>query len=380
MKRNNLHSVGDKSIFDALCQKNKVKNEDLRELFLKRGILISSKTKREDLASEFSILIHDFDDFSALSDILGTGTRREKKSSFEVESSASRSHFREAAHDLKKMLNDGPDEVFAEVRSKEFGTEIIIKYKSFNPNKNEFSQYITKTATIEIEEINGRSNIRYPSNEDAENWAKKIPDFIKDNEEINYEIKEVSLSSITETKNRTGFFEELMKNMKNFEIEDVTDVFVHNSKHAMTASDDDTEDTIIESDSDHEASSEVEVTETRTGTHITKASLKGEGVLDSRELSDLYRRGFFISNITWHARRKNQPDSDIYVFNAEVSDPENFSGFRFQYKGFYRYKTVGEYTKQIKQPDESDERSVNKEIEEAARVTVNQITSLYEEG
>ncbi|WP_342754764.1 hypothetical protein AAGQ96_02670 [Pantoea sp. MBD-2R] len=48
-----LHSVTDKSLYDALCQP-RVTNNELRELFLERGIIISKKTDKKDLAKNFS--------------------------------------------------------------------------------------------------------------------------------------------------------------------------------------------------------------------------------------------------------------------------------------------------------------------------------------
>ena len=53
MHNNYLYSVTDKALFDAL-NTSKINSTELKDLFLSRGVIISTETKREDLALEFS--------------------------------------------------------------------------------------------------------------------------------------------------------------------------------------------------------------------------------------------------------------------------------------------------------------------------------------
>ena len=75
-----LHSVTDKSLYDALSQP-RVTNNELRELFLERGIIISKQTDKKDLAKNFSKLTHDYYVQKRISDIFGGFLRKEKKTS-----------------------------------------------------------------------------------------------------------------------------------------------------------------------------------------------------------------------------------------------------------------------------------------------------------
>ena len=63
MKTGSLYSVNDKALYDALHQSQLTKN-DLKDLFLARGIVIPSDASREDLSKYFSRLIHDYYDYN----------------------------------------------------------------------------------------------------------------------------------------------------------------------------------------------------------------------------------------------------------------------------------------------------------------------------
>src|SRR5690606_7481455 len=77
---------------------------------------------------------------------------------------------------------------------------------------------------------------------------------------------------------------------------------------------------------------------------IDKGSLKGRGVLLSKELSDLMGRGFYISRVIWQATR-NDADGSLYQFEAKFSNPEMKSRFSYAVHGYYSKKGDGDYVK-----------------------------------
>ena len=73
----NIHSVTDKALYDALNQKQITLNE-IQDLFLERGTIISKKTPRKDLARNYSRMTHDYYEHQKIATLLGGQSRTEK--------------------------------------------------------------------------------------------------------------------------------------------------------------------------------------------------------------------------------------------------------------------------------------------------------------
>jgi|GEM_PF-366465 len=369
MKIETLHCVGDKAIYDALCQSTKVKNSDLQQLLLKRGIICSSNTDRKSLAAYFSSLTHDFDDYSTLCDLLGTSRNRDKITSTLIESKASSDKIRESLDRFERDAAVKDEDVHVKTRKRSHGIEVDITYQEFNPNKNEFSQYITKTASVLIEKVGADHNFRYPSNTKIESLVQRIFNFIGEDAGEDVKQHQVSLSSIEDPNIRNEFFSKLINKIDHFDLEDVTDVNVyHLEKELMGNSDPE----------DEEQCDEVQ--DVSPNTHITKASLKGVGVLESPELQGLYEKGFYLCRIVWFASRKNIPDSDRYIIEATMSDPKNFSGFTYMIKGKYKYHGGFSYAKNWKRLDAQEERLLSTYVEKAASEVSAELIKTYKEA
>ncbi len=163
---------------------------------------------------------------------------------------------------------------------------------------------------------------------------------------------QISLEHIDDPKIRTSFFIKLIGNIKDYELYDVTDVFVHNPKN------------IADEDEEFE--------QNENNVHIDKASLKGQGVLQSPELEELDKKGFYISKIIWQAKR-NEIDSDIYEFEAQFATPKSCTHFSYLPRGFYRYKNANEYNKSKTNFNNHDEKKISKLIESSAQETIDGI-------
>ncbi len=119
---------------------------------------------------------------------------------------------------------------------------------------------------------------------------------------------------------------------------------------------------------------------TMTGTHISKASLKGEGVLQSDEINQLYDKNFYLYRVVWQSKIKDLVGSDVYEFEATFTNPEKMTDFSYLIKGFYRYKGTDEYTKSRMQPDKQDSDWLNGVIEESAHASMSHIESLQNDN
>jgi len=167
-------------------------------------------------------------------------------------------------------------------------------------------------------------------------------------------INEISLESIDNPVLRTNFFTILINGLNGFILDDVTDAYVYHPKPEK----------IEEEEGDID-----------TGVHVSRASLKGEGILKSEELSSLYERGFYIWKVRWRSK-ENLPDPDIYEFEAQFSNQYDFSGFSYAAKGVKKYKGHGEYNKNFISLSKHDENRVCNLIESAAYSVIIKINDL----
>ncbi|MCE4934260.1 hypothetical protein [Aliivibrio fischeri] len=368
MSRNYLYSVTDKALSDALNQ-SQISNNELRDLFLTRGVLISKKTDRKELAKNFSKYIHDYYDHQKIANSLGTIPRKEKISSSFVTSKVSFDILENAAEALKsKIINE--QDLCHIVHTADDTLVIDITYETTCYAKSDFKQIVQKNAVIEIEKHEDNYVIRKPANDNVKEYEEHFLNFVnkelvelKENDELDgcdeeLFVEEISLLNVVDKSLRTKFFTRLVSSFNGYVLDDVTDVFVYKPKIEDQFSDED------EDEDDKEESSVV--------CHITKVSLKGEGVLISDELDALSKKDFYICKIRWRIK-EDLPDPDIFEFEAQFSNAADFTGFSFIPKGAIRYKGKGEHQKSKKSLTEDEERKFNKIIEQSARNIMSDI-------
>ncbi|HFU7240205.1 hypothetical protein ACRWVG_04835 [Escherichia coli] len=355
-----IHSVTDKALYEALCQ-SRVTDNDMVELFLSRGILVSKKTERKQLAKNFSKLTHDYYLHQKISGIFGGFLRREKSTAIVIKNNIDKPLLVKAANKLKDQL-ESEDDICHVISDKDF-IKISITYLSTNFGKSEFNQVEKKTAVFEIESLSDGFSIRRPDSEQAEIYNKKLLSIIeqviqkeKDIEATTLDTEEINLANIDDADKRTEFFKRLINGLDGYVLDDVTDVYIYHPKPAV----------MEEEDGDSE-----------TGIHISKASLKGEGVLKSEELNSLYDRGFYIWKIRWRIKDKSTTP-DLYDFEAQFSDPLEFKSFSYISRGVRKYKGAGEYNKNSSQLPDDEEYHFKRLIEKTARSIIMDINKEYE--
>lgn len=326
-----LYSVTDKALFDALNQA-KVTNDDMKSLFFKRGTIISKDTKRKALALDFSRYFHGFDDYKKLSEILGSIGRREKSSINIINADVDKSEIEAAVklvcEDLQKE-GDQTDFIYTDA-----GLQVKIKYVKLDYNMSEFRQSSTREAIILIEKNeSGEFITRFPQNSKSREFTEKLVNKIKsENTETKVSLDEITLESVKDHTERTNFFKKLIESIPNYNCVDVTDVYVthpilEERKKENNDDDDEPEDVAVD-----------------LGCHISKASLKGRGVLESKELTDLLAQGFYITKIVWVSVVNGFFDSNKFEFEAQFFDTDNCKLFSYLVRGQYKYKSVDDYT------------------------------------
>lgn len=359
-----LYSVNDKAMFDALNQ-TKVTHEDMKSLFFKRGIIISKETKRKALALDFSKNYHGYSDFEYLSEILGSVGRREKVSINIINTSINRDGMEATIKSICEDLQKEGD--VTNINYTDKGFEISVKYVKLDFKMSEFRQSSSREAKIQVE-VNeaGEFITRFPQNAKARDFNERLIEKIKaDNTEDPASLDEISLETIKDPSERSKFFKELIVSMPNYKCVDVSDVYVtHPILEAKKTSQE-------ESDSEDEYEDDAVID---TGYHISKASLKGRGVLESPELAELLSKGFYITKIVWNSVVESFKDSDKYEFEAQFVDPDNCKLFSYLVRGVYKYKKASDYTNR-QNVDKEKENVLLLSIENTAREISNRIIS-----
>jgi hypothetical protein len=361
MTKNYLYSVTDKALFDALSQ-SKITSNDLRDLFLTRGVLISRSTDREELAKNFSKYAHDYYDHQKIASALGTKPRKEKTTSSFISNKLDIATIENAAEKLKQKIID--ENNLCHIYENSDGVFVIeMTYEVIDYNKSDFKQVIQKTSSIEIETTKEGITIRRPDNDNIKKYEESLLAFIEEeNPETPLDREQINLINIEKETLRTKFFTSLVNNMTGYTLKDVTDVYVYKPK--LTAS------FMAEDDT----SSDEPDDEPDDGVHITRVSLKGEGVLISPELDSLYERSFYICKIRWRLK-EDAIDPDYFDFEAQFSDHENCSNFSFISRGALRYKGQGVYNKNTSDLTPHEEIAFTRLIEKTAKKVVEDINT-----
>jgi hypothetical protein len=302
-----IYSATDKAIFDAL-QQYKVTRDDLKDLFFTRGIIISNKTDKEVLASNFSKYIHGYEDYEFLSKILGVSSQKERMRSFDINSDELQLEDMEAIlTEIKNELTISSDDI---VDISMIGKSLVLKVEYTEPDftKTEFRQVIDKDAEIIIEKVKHGFTIVGPHNKKMD-FISEIIINKSETLDVNSKVAEIELDGIVDKSKISVFFEDLTMTMEGYDLVNATDVYVYNpSKN------------------------------TGTGSHIKKISLSGTSVTLSQELASLYSKGFYVWKITWVVKDNRDVNSDLYEFEALFSNPEECTDFAYLVKGYYPKK------------------------------------------
>ena len=353
MKSNYLYSVTDKALYDALNQ-HKITSNQIVDMLLKRGVLISRTTPKEELAKFFCRYHHDYYDHQVIAEVLGMTPRKEKTTSSFIASNCDIDDFWTAAEDLQREILNNNDQCNIDIID---GNIIIdITYSSLFYDKSEFNQVVKKNARIEIIKEQGKYIIRRPDNDKFNDYVEDIIESVSTSEKDLIK-KDINLFSVPDPKLRSKFFIDFVENIKNYKLRNVSDVYVFNPDCKYNSDD------LINLEDD-------DIPE------ITKVSLKGVSVLDSPELFDLFKRGFYIWKIRWSIEEELK-DPDIFEFEAQFSNMVDFTGFSYISKGYWKYKGNGDYNKTKSQLEPEKNSSFITLLETCALETMDSIQTDY---
>ncbi|MEE5094193.1 hypothetical protein V2K00_07605 [Pseudomonas alliivorans] len=383
MRMGSLYFASDKAIFDALTQRS-LTSAELRKVFLSRGIVISNESDKKFLANRFSALFHDYYDYRNLSLLVGGRDSREKTTNVVVTTAVTKDQLTDALTSVKEWLVDDQHEQ-AEVAIHGDQLKLTVKYQKLDLSQAEFRQVVEKTAEVILEKQGNGWKITGPMNEKFKDITDQLYSQIEIVTDKDVETRTISLEAISDAGIRTNFLRSLIRNLKGMEVVDVVDVSTFNPKDRE---DDDLDlsdealviEDAVEFDSDDEGEggdpeTELARPQPEVRVHkiirIDKASLKGKGVLESKQLMELEGHGFYLWKIRWTAREK-LVGSEIVQFEAQFGNQSRYCDFSYIVKGVYNYNN-GKYAKNLVRAEPVFEQKLKIRLEEAAQKTLDDI-------
>lgn len=334
----------DKNIFDAL-QHKKVTQKELVLFLRERGILVSNKASKQQLIEKISSLTHSYADFKWIGKLLENPNRKEKSTHSKLKGKVEDKQIQEACNIVKANLSVENDDS-AKISKSGGKTTLTVTYVDHDFTKTELRQRTIKTCEIQIEHDADGVVMKLPSNKKAKEVSDSLKTVLnaKVCESTGNELEEltISLDTIADAKERSTFFDKLIKNIDGFEFDTVTSVDVYHFEQEML------------DDFDEENS------EAKLASYINKAALAGAGVLESNEFVQLHNQGFYIYKIVWTANNIGDDKSKV-EFEAQFGKPDSCTDFMYSVRGIYPYndRTSGfNVTRKSATPHENDKYNV----------------------
>lgn len=383
MRMGSLYFASDKAIYDALTQRS-LTSAELRKIFLSRGIVISNESDKKFLANRFSALFHDYYDYRNLSLLVGGRDSREKTTNVVVTTAVTKDQLTEALTSVKEWLEDDHHE-HAEVAVHGDHLKLTVKYQKLDLGQAEFRQVVEKTAEVILEKQGSGWKITGPMNDKFKDITNQLYSQIEIVTDQDVATRAISLEAIPDPGIRTNFLRSLIRNLKDMEVVDVVDVSTFNPKDQEDDDLDLSDDALVIEDSievesedeGEEGPPEAELARPQPEARIhkiiriDKASLKGKGVLESKQLLELEGHGFYLWKIRWKAREK-LVGSELVLFEAQFGNQANYCDFSYIVKGVYHYNN-GKYAKNLVRAEPVFEQKIKIRLEEAAQKTLDDI-------
>jgi hypothetical protein len=311
-----LYFASDKVIFDALNQ-SQVKTETIRELLFERGVIVSSKTEKYELAKYFSRLVADYYDQRNIGVKLGRTAKKERVTYTEVQGMRSDTQIFDV---LKAVAANLAETEGATLTYEKQNGRIVasIEYEDVNYTEVEFRQVQAKDAFIEFVQSTDGLVVRSTQNRFIDSVVDTTFSALAATDGPAFHPKRISLEAIADPKRRTEFFDYLTKNIQAHELVTVCEAYCFKPKGNSSHEDDSESDTGLEDQP-----------------FVERVTLKGTGVNRSFVIDELFEQGYYIVKTAWRVKPTSSMDSDVFELEAQFSTPDSCTDFSYQVRAVY---------------------------------------------
>jgi hypothetical protein len=313
-----LYCVTDKEIYDALVSAPQhFSASALLGIGKARGIFYSPQTDRQRLCSDISSLGFGFDEIARIQGEFEKSSRSDKKTFKYLKTELSLEEFRSIAA-LYKVEAEEEGEKVSWSNNGTTDFSLKVKYDEVDLTRTRLRQRQHREASLEFKVRNGETVLIYPSNEKVNLIVENLIERARAEKKLQIKVEEVDLSFINNFELRTKFFQELIKSVPGFALEDVTHVQVDLKNQPE----------LEDADLLEEAANEKKAIEEEIKGVVKDIALRGTSLHTSAEFKRLKEQGYFLTSIQWSARRKTSP-FEIVQFDAGFDNP--FAGVGYKY-------------------------------------------------
>lgn len=307
----------DYNIYSALST-GKVSDSVLTALFLKRGIILSNQTNRENKADYFSSFMHGYDDFETISAQYSKTDRSEYTSSTNLTTELKINDLVPIMTTIESSLEKNLPNIQlknVEPNLKNGILTLEFEYEKFHPEKQMFAQIENKKAvlTFKKDEDTQQIYLEHSATPEMIKWTGAILENLKEYDQ-NLNIDNIDLTGLTDPSLYWNFFDELTKSFATFIRSNVVEVLFKDPNKE----DNDEDDGIYK---------------------LISASYRGHQLHLSDDFMAKLNDGYRLYKFTWDCLDSSVGESDKYRLSIKVTyDESGKNYFSFISKGLYKAK------------------------------------------
>ncbi|TIM15506.1 MAG: hypothetical protein E5Y67_07090 [Mesorhizobium sp.] len=304
----------DKDVFDLLMSsKTRMSESALLSIALGRGIIYSSRTKRERLASDIALLPHDFLSISRLIERREYHNKNEKRAYVDIDVALTHEKIDDVVSRYRAEVSGQEDVTTQQRRTKD--VYVNIAYDDIDYSKTRLIQRQRRDTGVEFVIGDGKTTIRMPATEKARSIVDRIIRHASQIKLRDLLRNDLSLEGLS-AEERTAFFINIMRTIPGYQLQTVVSV------KCFSERDD------ISDDFDLDMERGERAAENELVGKINSVALSGMNLLQSEEYQTLRRNGFFITSVTWRALQVERPH-DLLQLDISFDEPQPGKGFRF---------------------------------------------------
>ncbi|YCO05041.1 hypothetical protein ACB087_16265 [Vibrio sp. VNB-15] len=308
-----LYHVSDKAISDGL---EKVSTIQMVHYLRRKGILVSSEAKKEDLIKYIITFNFGYSDFLWLTTLLEVPNNKIRTEVSKLDIDIDTEKLKTIANKVKKELSS--NDIDCRVIKKDNTVKLEINYISEDLTVSELRQKKPVKSEIEITNNNGSLGFSYgslvPVKHIKDNLIQRIQ---SETGKDDIEPIEVSLQYITSPNVRSEFFINLANNIPGYSFDDILSVDVTKNFNNNDGDSDKKE----EAQEGHIAA-------------IRNAALKGVSVTNTPSFEQLHEDGYYIYKIVWSSI-EDILDGKKVIFEAQFGDRDKCKDFKYLVKYVY---------------------------------------------
>jgi hypothetical protein len=343
-----LYHVSDKAISDGL---EKVSTIQMLHYLRRKGILVSSEAKKEDLIKYIITFNFGYSDFLWLTSLLEAHSNKVRTEVTKLDIKIDTEKLKSIAIDIKKELSS--EDIDCRIIKKDNTIKLELNYISEDLSVSELRQKKTVKSEIEITNNNGSLGFSYgslaPVKDIKDYLIKKIQSETGNN---NVEPIEISLQYIIQPDKRSEFFIRLANDIMGYKFDDILSVDV--TKNFAPQSD--YSDKKEEAQEGHIAA-------------IRNAALKGVSVTNTPSFGQLHEDGYYIYKIVWSSI-EDTVDGKKVIFEAQFGDREKCRDFKYLVKYVYDIakssRAKGLHTQSHREINSLERKQLNTLLENSA--------------